>query len=241
MAPLFVTWVGASPGAQWIDIGCGTGILTAAVLENNTPSLVVGIDNSDTFLRTARAKVCNPRACLKLGDAQSIPEEDSTFDVAVSGLVLNFLTDREASVREMVRVTRPGGIVALYVWDYAAHMQIMRFFLDVAISLDPRAGDLDDNVKLLCRPAPLAALFQRAGLGDVELREIDIPTAFDSFDDYWKPFLGGTGLAPRYCLSLTDGAREQLRQALVQRLPTGPDGEILLAARAWAVKGRVPR
>jgi hypothetical protein len=140
----------------------------------------------------------------------------------------------------MVRVTKPGGTVALYVWDYAGHMQIMRYFFDVATALDPRASEFDDGVKApVCRPRPLADLFSRAGLRDVEVQAIDIPAAFESFDDYWTPFLGGTGSAPKYCMSLDDEARDRLREEIRGRLPTGPDGEILLVARAWAVKGRV--
>lgn len=91
----------------------------------------------------------------------------------------------------------------------------------------------------VCRPRPLAELFLRAGLHDVEVQAIDIPTAFESFDDYWTPFLGGTGSAPKYCMSLDEEARGRLREKIRSRLPTGPDGEILLVARAWAVKGRV--
>ena len=128
------------------------------------------------------------------------------------------------------------------MWDYAGHMQIMRHFFDAASALDPRARDFDDGLKApVCRPGPLARLFAEAGLADVETRAIDIPTAFDSFEDYWAPFLGGTGSAPKYCMSLSEEAREELRERLRARLPTGPDGEILLAARAWAVRGRVPR
>lgn len=240
IAPLFAAWVDASPGARWIDIGCGTGVLTAAVLGVCEPSRVVGIDTATAFLQTAKAQVPNSRVYFKQGDAQAIPEGDDAFDVAVSGLVLNFVLDKDAAVREMMRVTRPGGTVALYVWDYAGHMQVMRYFFDVATALDPRASAFDDGVKApVCQPGPLAELFVRAGLTDVEVRAIDIPTAFTSFSDYWTPFLGGTGSAPKYCMSLEEEAREQLREAIRRRLPTGPNGEILLAARAWAAKGHV--
>lgn len=240
IAPLFAAWVDASPGASWIDIGCGTGVLTAAVLARCEPSRVVGIDSAAAFLQTAEAQVADPRVYFKQGDAQAIPEGDDAFGVAASGLVLNFVPDKDAAVREMVRVARPGGTVALYVCDYAGHMQVMRYFFDVATALDPRAREFDDGVKApVCRPGPLAELFARAGVTDVEVRAIDIPTAFEIFDDYWTPFLAGTGSAPKYCMSLDEEARGQLREAIQRRLPTGPDGEILLAARAWAAKGRV--
>ena len=240
IAPPFTAWIDAPPGAEWIDIGCGTGVLTSAVLAACEPSAVIGIDSATAFLQTAETRVRDPRVSFKPGDAQAIPAGDDSFDVAVSGLVLNFVPDQDAAIREMVRVARPGGTVALYVWDYAGHMQVMRHFFDAATLLDPSAVEFDDGVKApICRPGPLADLFVRAGLADVEVRAIDVPAAFENFDEYWAPFLGGTGSAPKYCVSLDEAARQRLREAIRHRLPTGPDGEILLATRAWAAKGRV--
>lgn len=240
IAPVFTEWLDVAPGARWIDVGCGTGVLASTILDSREPSAVIGIDSSETFLRSASIKVADPRVSFTQGDAQAIPQADGSFDVAVSGLVLNFIRDKDATVREMARVVRPGGMVALYVWDYAGHMQVMRMFFDVATALDPGAADYDDGVKApICRPGPLKELLERGGLDNAEVREIDIPAAFESFGDYWSPFLGGTGSAPKYCASLGDEARERLRHELQRRLPTGPDGEILLAIRAWAAKGRV--
>ena len=240
VAPVFTRWIDPAPGARWIDIGCGTGVLTSTILASCQPSRVLGIDSSDVFLRSAAVNVPDPRVSFKQDNAQAIAEPDASFDIAVSGLVLNFLPDKDAAIREMARIVRPGGAVALYVWDYAGHMQIMRAFFDVATALDPRAAEYDDGVKApICRPNPLAESLTRSGLRDVEVHAIDIPAAFDSFDDYWAPFLGGTGSAPKYCTSLDDTARDRLKQEVRRRLPTGPDGEILMAVRAWAAKGRV--
>ncbi len=239
VAPLFLDWIDVPRAADWIDVGCGTGALTAAVLDRCEPSRVVGIDSSAGFLDAARHQVSDPRASFRPGDAQAIPEADHQFDAAVSGLVLNFVPDKEAMIRDMVRVVRPSGTVALYVWDYAGHMQVMRYFFDAANALDPRAREFDDGVQApVCRPGPLAALFAKAGLAEVTVQAIDIPAAFASFDDYWAPFLGGTGSAPKYCMSLSEKARADLRDVVRGRLPVGPDGEILLAIRAWAVRGR---
>jgi trans-aconitate methyltransferase len=240
VALVFTRWVDPAPGARWIDIGCGTGVLASTVLAACEPSKVLGIDSSDVFLRSATANVSDPRLSFKQGNAQAITESDDSFDIAVSGLVLNFLPDKDAAIREMARIVRPGGTVALYVWDYAGHMQVMRTFFDVATALDPKAAEYDDGVKApICRPKPLMEILARSGLRDIEVRGIDIPAAFDSFDGYWAPFLGGTGSAPKYCMSLDDMARDRLKQEVQRRLPTGPDGEILLAIRAWAAKGRV--
>ena len=241
VAVQFLNWLEVPPGASWVDIGCGTAVLTAAIVDSHQPSSVVGIDTSATFLETARHELTDPRVSFKQGDAQSLPLKDTCADAAVSGLVLNFVPDKDMAIAEMVRVSNPGGIVALYVWDYAGHMQIMRRFFDAATALDQSAREFDDGVKApICRPAPLRSLFAQAGLADIVVKAIDIPTAFDSVDDYWTPFLGGTGSAPKYCASLSESARERLRIEVQSRLPIGPDGEILLAARAWGIKGRLP-
>jgi SAM-dependent methyltransferase len=157
---------------------------------------------------------------------------------AATGLVLNFVPDAVQALAEMVRVTRPGGTVGAYVWDYAGQMQLMRQFWDAAGALDPRARELDEGVRFpLCRPEPLQALFIGAGLADVHVRPIDVPTRFRDFDDYWTPFLGGQAPAPGYAMSLSEDRRTELREYLRARLPYDGDGSIPLIARAWAVSG----
>jgi hypothetical protein len=148
------------------------------------------------------------------------------------------MPNKARSIEEMVRVTVPGGKSALYVWDYAGHMQIMRHFFDAALELDSAAQEYDDGIKApICRPAPLRQLFKGAGLKMVRVEAIDIPASFESFAEYWEPFLGGTGSAPKYFASLDLERQTKLEENVRQRVPTGPDGEILLAARAWAVQG----
>ncbi|HZD19456.1 MAG TPA: SAM-dependent methyltransferase, partial [Burkholderiales bacterium] len=139
----------------------------------------------------------------------------------------------------MHRVVALGGTVAAYVWDYAGEMQLMRYFWDAAVDLNPGAQPLDEGVRFpLCHPEALAALFRGAGLQDVEVRAIDAPTPFRDFDDYWTPFLGGQAPAPGYCMSLDERSRERLRERIRAKLPIRADGSIHLIARAWAVKGR---
>lgn len=240
IAPLFLDWLSIPGEASWIDVGCGTGVLSSAIVAECEPGSVVGIDPSEVFLKAARANIHDPRFRCQQGQAEALPFGGGEFSVAVSGLVLNFVGDKSKALAEMKRVVTPGGSVALYVWDYAGHMQIMRHFFDAAVVLDERAKEFDDGVKApICRPGPLSDLFKEAGLAEVSVQCLDIPAAFDSFDDYWLPFLGGTGSAPRYCASLDPDAQIRLREKLRSRLPAGPDGEILLAVRAWAVKGRV--
>jgi SAM-dependent methyltransferase len=175
---------------------------------------------------------------FQVGDAQALPVANGSFDAAVSGLVLNFIPDQAKAVCEMKRVTRPGGVVAGYVWDYA--MQMMRRFWDAAVELDPAAIPLDEGRRFpLCRPEPLAAFFQSGPLDSVQVRAIDIPTVFKNFDDYWCPFLGGPAPAPGYCTSLPEDRRIELRERIREHLSIRSDGAIHLMARAWGVRGTV--
>jgi ubiquinone/menaquinone biosynthesis C-methylase UbiE len=238
VAAEFVSWLAVPPGARWLDVGSGTGALTDAVLVCCAPELVVGVEPSSGFREYAQAHVPDPRAEFRAGDARSLPVDDGAFDVVVSGLVLNFVPDRPAALGEMRRATRPGGTVAAYVWDYPGEMQLMTHFWAAAVAQDPEAVSVDEAARFaFCRPDPLRALFDEAGLADVEVRGIVVPTDFADFEDYWRPFLGGTGTAPTYVASLAEGARIALREALRTRLPTADDGSIHLTARAWAVRG----
>jgi SAM-dependent methyltransferase len=239
IAPVFLSWLNIPAGRRWLDVGCGTGALCAAVIDRCSPGSVVGVEPSDGFLRTAKENLAG-RVALHQGSATSIPLEEASVDVVVSGLVLNFVQDPRAAVLEMARVTSDDGTIAAYLWDYAGGMQAIRFFWDAAVELNPDAAKLDEGVRFpLCRPEALETLFAKAGLGRVEVKAIDVPTPFASFDDYWQPFLGGQGPAPSYAMSLDDAARERLRDRIRERIPTTPDGGISLTARAWAVRGSV--
>jgi SAM-dependent methyltransferase len=237
----FVPWVEAAPGARWLDVGSGTGALAGTVLALAEPASVVGVEPSAGFREYAVAQVTDERAEFRAGEAAAIPAGDGEFDVTVSGLVLNFVPDPTAALAEMCRVTAPGGRIAIYLWDYGGGMQLIRRFWDVAGELDPAARRLDEALRFgLCRPGPMRALLEGAGLADVRVEGIEIPTVFTDFDDYWTPFLGGQGPAPAYLATLPDGARAAVAEALRERLPTGPDGSIALTARAWAARGTRP-
>jgi SAM-dependent methyltransferase len=241
VAPRFLSWLGIPAGRRWLDVGCGTGALCAAIADRCSPSSVAGVEPSEGFLRAAGERLAG-RAALHRGSATAIPLEDASVDVVVSGLVLNFVPDQRAALAEMARVTDGGGAIGAYVWDYSGRMELMRLFWDAAVELDPDAARMDEGVRFpLCRPEALAALFSGAGLAGVEVTAIDIPTPFPSFEEYWRPFLGGQGPAPAYAMSLDETARARLRDRIRERLPVEADGSIWLTARAWAARATVAR
>lgn len=239
VAPAFLAWLDLPSGLRWLDVGCGTGALAEAILAHCEPRSVTGVEPSEGFLTQARERL-GDRVQLQAGHAGALPLADASVDAVVSGLVLNFVPDLSAALREMARVSADGGTVAAYVWDYAGRMELMRHFWDAAVRLDPAAAALDEGLRFpLCRPEALEAAFRAAGFTDVGVTGLEIPTVFQNFADYWTPFLGGQGPAPAYAMSLAEEQREALRDALQASLPTRPDGSIALVARAWALRGRV--
>lgn len=234
----FLAWLSVPPGGRWLDVGCGTGALSQTILDLASPTSVLGVDRSEGFLAHAQAAVTDARARFQVGDAQSLPAENDTYDAVVSGLVLNFVPQPDKMVAEMARAARPGGTVAVYVWDYAGQMRLMRHFWDAAVALNPAVQDLDEGRRSpICQPEPLRELFLATGLRDVSVRALDVPTVFRDFDDYWTPFLGGQGPAPAYAMSLSEADRATLRDTIRAHLPIQADGSIPLIARAWAVRG----
>jgi SAM-dependent methyltransferase len=234
----FVAWLDVPPGARWLDVGCGTGALTATILATAAPERVVAIDPSSEFVDHARRAIGDDRAAFAVGSAAAVPVANATIDAAVSGLVLNFVPDLAAGLSELRRVVVPGGIVAGYVWDYADGMELVRRFWDAAVELDPAAAAMDEAVRFpICAPDPLRAALRDAGLREVAVEPIEVPTVFADFDDLWTPFLSGVGPAPGYALQLGDARRAALEERLRAMLPAEPDGSIHLRARAWAVRG----
>jgi SAM-dependent methyltransferase len=241
IAKEFLAWLGVSAGQKWGDVGCGTGALIDMILAECDPQSIAATDRSEGFIKEARRGIADSRVRFEVGDATALRWPSGSCDVSVSGLVLNFVPDADKMAKEMARVTRSGGKVAAYVWDYAGGMQMMRHFWDVAVELNPNDSALDQAERFpLCQPEPLEALFRRAGLTTISVRPIEIPTVFRDFDDYWIPFLGKQGAAPTYLASLNEEKRGRIRDALKIRLVPNADGSIALTARAWAVQGVVP-
>ena len=235
----FLATLPVGPACRWLDVGCGTGALTEAILAAREPIGVDGVDPSEVFLSYARERVADERAQFHVGEATDLPFATGAFDVVVSGLVLNFVDDPPRALREMTRVARANGVIGAYVWDYADGMRAIRHFWDAAVELDPSALELDEGKRFpLARADPLERLFADAGLASVVVRPIEIPTAFVDFEDLWSPFLGGQGPAGEYVAALDVEHRSALREHIRESVPARPDGSIHLTARAWTVHGR---
>lgn len=222
-------------GLRWLDVGCGTGVLSREVLATAAPASVLGVDPSESFVRAAARSVS-----AVIGRAEQLPVADAAVDVAVSGLVLNFVPDRPAAAAELHRVLRPGGTAAAYVWDYAGGMQLLAGFWRAAKAIDPRAAQIDEGPRFAgFDQDALRQLLTGAGFADVQVGAIEIPVVFADSDDLWAPFLRGSGPAPAYVASLDASGQQALREELQKELPADPDGAVRLTARAWTVRGTV--
>jgi len=241
LAPSLVVLSRVGDGESVLDVGSGTGALAFAVRDATRTTRIIGIDPSKPYIERATASSHDPRVRFQLGDGQAIRFPDGRFDRTLSLLVMNFIPDRERAVKEMIRVTRPGGLVAAAVWDYGEGMEMLRAFWDEAIALDPASAPRDEAHMPLCKPGELAALWRRAGLIEVKEAALTVTLHFASFEDYWQPFLLGQGPAGAYVASLANDRRVELARRLRQRLlGGGPDHPFELRARAWAVTGVVP-
>ncbi len=238
LARVFLQWLRPAARAHWLELGCGTGALTSAILAKTEPASVTACDPAANFIEYARRNLPIERASFVIAGAADFPMRASGYDVATSLLALNFFPDPAAALARMGSATVPGGSVSACVWDYAGEMQFLRYFWDAAVEVDPEAARLDEAVRFpMCTPAALTRLFEAAGLSSVRCDPLEIVTEFASMDDYWTPLLGGTGPAPSFVASLDETQRADLRGLIAARLPHLSSGAIWLRARAWAIQG----
>ena len=239
MAEAVLRWLQPAAGLSWLDVGCGTGALTAAILDRAAPREITGIDPSVAFLENARAQITDSRVSFTDATADALPFPDGSFDVAIAGLVLHFVPDPLAAVTEMARVVHEAGTVAAYVWEFAGEWQFTHTFWTPAIALDAGAASLDPSTQFtICAPGPLTEVFSSAGLQAVVAESVVMPVTFRDFDDYWLPhLLPGSSPAQRYATSLDSAALATLRERLLATLPIEADGSIPLLGRVWAVRG----
>jgi ubiquinone/menaquinone biosynthesis C-methylase UbiE len=239
LARALMGFAGVTPGMRALDVGCGPGALTVALADRLGPAAVRAADPSETFAAACRARV--PGAEVVVAPAEQLPFPAAAVDVALAQLVVNFLTDARAGVREMARVTRPGGAVAACVWDYGEGMTLLRAFWDAAREVAPAPAAAADEAAVMpwCAKGELAELWRHAGLSAVRSGALVARARYAGFEDLWSPFPTGVAPSGAFCAALDDDRRAALRQALRRRLGAG-DAPFELEARAWAVAGVVP-
>lgn len=242
IAERFVLWLDLPPGRAWLELGCGTGALTSAILEHGAPGNVLATDRSVDFVAAARRRLRDSlRVQLEPADAMALALPQDSRDAVVSGLLVNFLPERDAALEGMARVVRPGGTLAFYVWDYPdGGVGFMHAFWQSAEALDPNAAALSEAKRFsFCTRDALEAWVRGIGCTEVASTSLVSSATFDSFEDLWRPFMLGSGPAPGYCVSLDDSTRAALRERLKAAVEADEDGKITMPLRAWAVRGTV--
>jgi SAM-dependent methyltransferase len=239
LAAAFCDFAGVRPPMRALDVGCGPGALTAELARRLGAANVSAAEPSEPFAKACRARV--PGIEVVVAEAEVMPFADRAFDATFSQLVVNFIPDAEAGVREMLRVTRPGGMVAACVWDYAGEMTLLRAFWDAAREVEPELGAARDEGVVMpwCADGELAELWRSAGLKDVRFGALRVHAGYADFEDLWAPFPSGIAPSGAFCAALDDDGRAALKDAYRRRLGVG-DEPFELTARAWAVAGTVP-
>ena len=233
LAPRFADAAGIERTARVLDVGCGPGALTTELVERLGAEAVAAVDPSEPFVTAAQGRL--PGVDVRVAASESLPFADDTFDAALAQLVLHFVGDPEQGVREMARVTRPGGTVAACTWDSRGDMQLLRTFWQAALALDDRAPDEARTLRFT-RGEELEEVFVANGLTDVRLEQLHVEAGYSGYDDLWSSTLGGVGPVGAYVAARDEGQREALRDELYRRLGS-PTGEFTLGARAWAAVG----
>ena len=241
LAPLFVEFVGVQEGEKVLDVGCGTGSLSATLARVTKTSEIVGIDPSIGFIEYARTQTTDPRVTFQLGDALNLPYPDDSFDRCMALLVMDHIPDAPKGAAEMRRVTKPAGVVATTMWDRSRDNELYGCFWDAAEAIDPTAKRSSDRRASYGSAAALSNLWEGAGLTDIEITDLIMPCQFSSFDELWQRYLTGEGPAGAYMAGLSADRREALKSAMRQNvMRDSPDGPCTLQAKAWAVRGVVP-
>jgi SAM-dependent methyltransferase len=231
LAVQFAEFVDLRSGQRVLDVGCGPGALTAQLVERLGTDAVSAIDPSPSFVEALAARF--PAIDVQSGAAEELPFADDSFDAALAQLVVHFMTDPVSGLREMARVTRPGGLVAACVWDHAGGGSPLTLFWQAVHDTDPAA--VDEAQLAGARDGHLAQLCESAGLQHIEPASLTVTVAFATFDDWWEPFTLGVGPAGAYVAQLDQAGREILRTQCAELLPAPP---FHVAASAWSVRAR---
>jgi SAM-dependent methyltransferase len=226
----FADFAGVHEGQRVLDVGCGPGPLTAHLVARVGADHVSAIDPSQSFVQASRLRF--PDADVRQGSAEKLPFAADGFDAALAQLVVHFMTDPTAGLREMARVVKPGGVVAACVWDLVDGRGPFADFWAAAADLDPEVGD---DVRPGGREGQLQELFAAAGMTDVEPTALVVRRQFATFDDWWEPYTYGIGPVGAFVAGLDDATRESVRRRCAERFPIEP---IEISATAWAVRAR---
>ena len=241
LAPLFVEFVGVRDSEKVLDVGCGTGSLSATLASVTGASKIVGIDPSNGFIEYARTQIADPRVTFEVGDAQALPYPDKSFDRSMALLIVNFIPDAPKAAKEMRRVTKSGGVVATTMWDRSSANELNGCLWKAAVAIDPTVRRPAETGRSYGSAEALSDLWKGAGLTDIEVTDLTMPCKFSSFDELWQRYLTGEGPPGAYMAGLSADRREAVKRAMRQNvLGDGPDGPFTLQARAWAVRGVVP-
>jgi SAM-dependent methyltransferase len=232
LAPRLADFADVCAGQKVLDVGCGPGALTAELVGRLGTRSVAAVDPSESFVAAARSR--HPGVDVQRAAAESLPYEDGAFDAALAQLVVHFMADPVAGLRELARVTRPDGVVAACVWDFAGERAPITVFWQAAGEQDP--GVENESALAGTREGHLAELFEAAGLRRVEETALPASVEYASFEEWWEPFTLGVGPAGAHAQTLAEGSREELRARCRELLPPAP---FTVSAFAWAARGIV--
>ena len=242
LASLFTDFAGVARGELVLDMGCGTGSLSAELVRRDPAGTMVGLDYSRAYVSFADTNH-GGRCRFVVGDGAVLPLADGVFDRSLSQLVLHFVPDPARAISELRRVTRPGGVVAAAVWDAGGGVMVNRLFCDAAAAVAPGGETFRQRIfgRPMTQPGELARAWGQAGLVAVQDSTLTIRMGFESFADYWAPYVGGDGPYAAFVSTLDETARATLTEAVRQAYLSGmADGPRSFAASAWAVRGHVP-
>jgi len=231
LAPQLAALADVAVGQRALDVGCGPGALTTELVGRLGSAAVTAVDPSEPFVAAARER--HPGVRVERASAERLPFPDGSFDAALAQLVVQFMADPVAGLREMARVTRARGVVAACVWDHAGGQGPLSAFWHAACALDP--GIQDESRLAGARGGHLTELFEAAGLDEVEETQLVVSVEHPTFEDWWEPFTLGVGPAGAHTAGLDPDRRARLRELCRERLPAAP---FVLTARAWAAQGR---
>jgi SAM-dependent methyltransferase len=237
LSAAFLEFARVEPGSRVLDVGAGTGNLTSRLADLVGASRVIAAEPSADYASACRDRV--PGADVRVAAAEALPFGDGMFDAVLSQLVIQALDDAPAAAQEMRRVAAPGGTVAACVWDFRDGMPLLVAYWGAVRATDPDGAPGDDTDDDWCTRDGLRALWDQAGLEDIEATALSASAPYDELDDAWFSFASGVGTSGAYCQSLDERRRARLRAEFERRLDA-PDGSFRLTARAWAVRGRVP-